>query len=255
MIDPDPLCVRPKLGRLLIVDDEANVMKALCDSLNEQNYEASGFVAAAEALNALEKQEFDVLIADLQMSPLDGMGLLRQAQAVDPHLVVVVMTGHGTMETAVEAMKLGAFDVVQKPLLVRNLLPVLTRALEVRRLRQENVHLRETLGIYELSVAIGFTLDVDTILNKVMDAALQQMEGDEASILLPTSDGKGMYVAMARGARREQILNQRLEAGEGIAGWVARHHEPLILNGPVHDPRHPARPSAPRKSRRPSPCR
>jgi len=228
---------RPKMGRLLIVDDDAKIMTALSDTLGQQGHESVGFTSAAEALEALQRQDFDILLTDLQMPEMDGIALLKAALASDPHLVPIVMTGQGTIQTAVKAMQLGAFDYVEKPLKMRDLLPTLTRALEVRQLRRENLQLRETLGVYELSVAIGFTLDIDTILNKVMDAAIQQFGADEVSILLPTPEGKELYVAAARGARRELIQGQRIALDQGIAGWVACHQELVILNGKVQDNR------------------
>lgn len=237
MQNPEPADSRLKLGRLLVVDDETRIMAALCNTLTEHGYETAGVASAAEALDTLKREEFDVLLTDMQMPGMDGLALLREAQALDPYLVAIMMTGHGTIETAVEAMKLGAFDYVQKPPRLHGLLPMLTRALETRRLRKENLQLRETLGIYELCMAVSVTLDTGAILNKIMDAALQQLDADEASILLPRSDGNELYVAACRGARSEQILNQRIALGDGIAGQVARNQAPLILNGPVTDPR------------------
>lgn len=243
MSSPEPVTPPAKMGRLLVVDNDARLMTALCDALGQHGYEAVGFTIAAEALETLRTQEFDLLLTDLNMPQMDGIALLAAAFAVDPHLVSIVMTGHGTIQTAVQAIKHGAFDYVEKPLAMRDLLPTLARALEVRQLRRENLQLRETLGIYELSVTIGFTLDLDTILDKVMDAALLQCEANEVSILLSTPDGKDLQVAAARGPRREELLGRQIAVGENIAGWVASHHEPLILNGPVHDLRFaPVRP-------------
>ena len=86
---------------------------------------------------------YDVLLSDLMMPGTDGIQLFRQALEVDPLLVGVIMTGQGTIQTAVEAMKAGAFDYVLKPFRMQNVLPVLDRAMEVRRLRVENLRLRQ----------------------------------------------------------------------------------------------------------------
>jgi signal transduction histidine kinase len=109
--------------------------------------------------------------------------------------------------------------------------------MDVRRLRMENVQLRETTAIYELSLAVSFTLDVSTILNKVADAALEQCQADETSIMPLTEDRKALYVAVACGLDRRHILGTRVPADQGIAGWVARSREPLLLQGQVSDPR------------------
>src|SRR3972149_6623843 len=105
----------PKLGRLLIVDDEVELMTVLGSMLRKQGYEVMGFASGTEALEALRERQFDLLLADLMMPELDGIELLRAGLGIDPHLVGVIMTGQGTVQTAVEAMKVGAFDYLLKP--------------------------------------------------------------------------------------------------------------------------------------------
>ncbi|MCS7022529.1 MAG: sigma-54 dependent transcriptional regulator [Gemmataceae bacterium] len=132
-------------GRLLIVDDEVELMRALCDSLGEQGYVTHGLPGPQQALELLRDGEFDILLTDLMMPKLDGIQLLKQALTYDPHLVGIIMTGQGTIPTAVEAMKSGAFDYILKPFRLQHILPVLERAMEVRRLRLENQRLRRYL--------------------------------------------------------------------------------------------------------------
>ena len=95
--------------------------------------------SGAEGLKALEKQDFDLLLSDLMMPGMDGIQVLRKALEIDPNLVGIIMTGQGTIPTAVEAMKVGAFDYVLKPFNLQTMLPILARAMDVRRLRTENV--------------------------------------------------------------------------------------------------------------------
>ena len=130
-------------GRLLIVDDEVELMTALRESLTDHGYEVVGVTSGQDALRAQGERPCDLLLTDLMMPEMDGIQLLRQALVVDPNLVGIIMTGQGTIQTAVEAMKLGAFDYVLKPFKLQTMLPILTRAMEVRRLRLENVRLRQ----------------------------------------------------------------------------------------------------------------
>ncbi len=134
---------KPTLGRLLVVDDEVQLTNALCETLAEQGYDVTGATSTRDGLKALESGNFDVLLSDLMMTGTDGIQLLREALAADPLLVGIIMTGQGTVQTAVEAMKVGAFDYVLKPFKLQAMLPVLARAMQVRRLRMENVRLRE----------------------------------------------------------------------------------------------------------------
>jgi len=128
-------------AKLLIVDDEAAQMKALCRTLEDNGYAPTGFTSAKAALTALREQKFELLLTDLKMPEMDGIALLRAALETDPDLVGIMMTGHGTIDTAVEAMKTGALDYILKPFKLSAILPVLARALTVRRLRLQNAEL------------------------------------------------------------------------------------------------------------------
>ncbi|MBE0546708.1 MAG: response regulator [Rubrivivax sp.] len=225
------------LARLLIVDDETASMKALCDTLRLQGYETTGFTSGKDALSALQETRFDVLLTDLMMPAMDGVGLLTAALKMDPQLVGVLMTGAGTIETAVHAMKAGALDYVLKPIRLGAILPILARAVIVRRLRLENLELRDTVAIHELNQAIAHTLDPNVLLDKIADAALAQFEADEVSIMLVDETGGFLYVATVRGPQRSSLLGTRVAIGEGIAGWVAAQREPLLLDGQGMHPR------------------
>lgn len=136
----------PTSQPILIVDDEAPHLKALCDTLNAHGYAATGFTSARAALAALrKKQPFDLLLTDLMMPEMDGIALLRSAQEIDPLIIGVLMTGHGTIDTAVAAMKQGAVDYIAKPFKMSTVLPVISRALTARRLRLENEKLQQNL--------------------------------------------------------------------------------------------------------------
>jgi signal transduction histidine kinase len=136
----------PGAGQLLIVDDEAAQARALARTLKTEGYAPTEVHSAAEALSQLREHRFDVLITDLMMPDLDGIALLRAAQTIDENLVGVVMTGHGTIDTAVAAMKSGALDYILKPFNLTTILPIVSRALTVRRLRLENAALLQRVA-------------------------------------------------------------------------------------------------------------
>lgn len=130
-------------GRLLIVDDEAAQMKALCDTLEMEGYLTSGYSSARQALASLREGEVDMLLTDLMMPEMDGISLLNAARKIDSNLAGVVMTGHGSVDTAVKAMQDGALDYILKPFNLTNVLSVISRALDVRRLRLDNAAMRD----------------------------------------------------------------------------------------------------------------
>lgn len=134
--------------RLLVVDDEAALMQALCNTLQQQGYRSTGCCSAAEALERLKRERFDLLLTDLMMPVTDGLALARAALVHDPAMVVVMMTGQGSIPTAVQAMQSGVLDYVLKPFKLGTMLPVLQRALAMGALRRENAALQESLATH-----------------------------------------------------------------------------------------------------------
>jgi two-component system sensor histidine kinase/response regulator len=120
-------------------------MKALCNTLKDHDYETVGFSSATAALAELDHTEFDLILTDLMMPEMDGIALLQAAFKRSPDLVGIIMTGEGAISTAVEAMKTGALDYILKPFKLSVILPVLARALSVRRLRLENAALEKRI--------------------------------------------------------------------------------------------------------------
>ncbi len=129
-------------GRILIVEDEEEWADRLLETVVEQGYETLVVANPDDALRRLREHDFDLLLISFMVPETDGVSVIARAIEIDPHLVIVVMSGQTTVEAAVDAMKAGAFDYILKPLNLTFLLTVLTRGMEVRRLRLENVHLQ-----------------------------------------------------------------------------------------------------------------
>ena len=222
-------------ARLLIVDDEEALMTALCNTLKVEGYAVTGFTSARAALAQLRERQFELLLTDLMMPEMDGIALLHAAQAIDPDLVGIVMTGHGTIDTAVEALRGGALDYVLKPFRLSNLLPVLTRALETRRLRTENIQLREAVSIYELSRAITHGLAHDEVLQRTVAAAAQQSDADAVCILVPNEEGSELRVGGEWGSNSHWQRGP-IPLDATIVRWVSIARAQLSAWDGSHDP-------------------
>lgn len=132
---------------ILVVDDDEDILELIERHLSNKGYEVLTAYDGEQALPLLEKVKFDLVITDLKMPRMDGMELLRRVKEKDPNIEVVILTGHGTMDSVVEALRDGgAFDYLQKPLHnIKQLSFVTNKALERKRLRLENQKLVETL--------------------------------------------------------------------------------------------------------------
>lgn len=124
------------MAHILIVDDEAGIREFLADALEADGHETTTAEDGYAALKLLNERAFDLMITDLRMpGAVDGMDLVRKARSEQPEMEVIVLTAYGTVDTAVEAMKLGAFDYLQKPIASpAELRMIVARALERRRL-------------------------------------------------------------------------------------------------------------------------
>ena len=131
--------------RILVVDDEVNHVRALCDTLRTQGYDMAGCCSAEEALTALRESRFELLLTDLVLPGTDGIGLVQAARLIDPDLACIIMTGEGSIASAVQAMKVGALDYILKPCKLSAMVPVLARALETRQLRIDKASLERQL--------------------------------------------------------------------------------------------------------------
>jgi sigma-B regulation protein RsbU (phosphoserine phosphatase) len=133
---------------VLLVDDEKMVVDMLTQVLPTMGFRVTAADSAREALALLSRDsaQFDVLVTDLRMPGMDGLALIRRANAVDPDLPKIILTGYGTLEEVVEALRLGAHDFLTKPVTERHrLTTALIRAADLRRLRRENVRQREAI--------------------------------------------------------------------------------------------------------------
>jgi two-component system response regulator AtoC len=190
-------------ARLLIVDDEAELRAALCEALADEGYETVGAASGEEGLTALQRADFDLLLSDLMMPGMDGITLLRRAREADAHLVGIIMTGQGTIPTAVEAMKAGAFDYILKPFRMQNILPVLERALEVRRLRVENVRLRRFVERLTFESERFRIVGSTPAIRKVV-SMIEKVAGTDSTVLVrgPSGTGKELVARAIHGNSR-----------------------------------------------------
>jgi DNA-binding NtrC family response regulator len=180
----------PQLGRLLVVDDEVELMAALRETLGDQGYEVVGVTSGLDALQALHDKPCDILLTDLMMPEMDGIQLLRKALEIDPNLVGIIMTGQGTIQTAVEAMKLGAFDYVLKPFKLQAMLPILSRAMEVRRLRMENVRLRQWVAQLSFESPRYQLVGSSPAMKRIV-ALIEKVAPSDATVLVRGASGTG----------------------------------------------------------------
>ena len=133
-------------GRVIIIDDDPVGLETLAEGLEEEGYKAFPAADAEQGLRILaEKADIDVVLTDLKMPKIDGIEVLRRVKGFDDALPVVLITAYASVETAIESMKLGAYDYVMKPIDLRRVSLVVEKAVANRALTKENTELRRRL--------------------------------------------------------------------------------------------------------------
>jgi DNA-binding NtrC family response regulator len=176
-----------KSGRILVIDDEVDMLENCARLLSRQGYEVITEAESPKAPAHFEQERPDLVLTDLRMPGLDGLGVLRAIRAIDPTAVVILITAYATIETAVEAVKEGAFDYLSKPFSADQLKVCIDRALEQRRLREENRRLLEQLTErYRFDNIIGRSLPMAQVFETVKKVAKS-----DANILILGETGTG----------------------------------------------------------------
>jgi len=181
----------PETPRILVVDDEKVIREILADFLNMEGYVVHTVEDGVEAMKELHRRSYNLVISDLKMPNMGGLELIQKITEESLPVLTVIMTGFGTVETAIEAMKKGAYDYILKPFKVEEVIHVVQRGLEKQRLSAENLRLKEALSLYKVSEAIQASLSLEEVLATVGETALNEIHGDLVSTWL--DDGEGGY--------------------------------------------------------------
>ncbi|HUA58338.1 MAG TPA: sigma-54 dependent transcriptional regulator [Verrucomicrobiae bacterium] len=177
-------------GRILIVDDEMVVRDSLGKWFSSEGYTARPVASAREALEVVAGAEFDIALLDIKMPGMDGMELQTRLKGADPELTIVMMTGYASVDTAVQALKMGAYDYITKPVDPDELSHLVSNALEHKRARREVVRLRENL---KESTPSNELIGRSPAMKKVMEL-IEMVAPSDATVLITGESGTGKEV-------------------------------------------------------------
>lgn len=184
--------------RILVVDDEPGIRQALGQLLEYEGFEVKTAAGGSEALTLYERFRPQLVFLDVKMAGLDGLEVLKRLRLVDPSATVVMISGHATIQTAVEATQLGAYDILEKPLDTDRVLVLLRNAFATRRLTEENAELRATIeSRYEI---VGRSVGIRSLLERI-----EKVAATPARVLITGENGTGKELvarAIHRGSLR-----------------------------------------------------
>ena len=174
-------------GRILIVDDEEIAVRNLSLVMSREGYAVTTALTGSAGLALIESQPFDLLLTDLRMEQVDGMALLKASRKLHPDAEVIVITGYATTETAVAAMKQGAFHYITKPFHLDEVREVVAEAMDKVRLRRENQRLREEIASYRGKPRF---VTQDAATQRLLDLA-RQVAPTDCNVLVTGESGTG----------------------------------------------------------------
>jgi DNA-binding NtrC family response regulator len=180
-------------GRVLVAEDEPILRITISDALVQEGWEVSVAEDGEAALRLFEKNAHDVVLADLLMPRMDGVELLRRVKALQPSTAVVIITAHATVDTAVEAMRSGAADVITKPFSISQLLLRLENVCSLRQLKEQNVRLQEQL---ERRFSFGKIVGKSKPMQEVYEL-IRLVAASDASVLVQGESGTGKEMVAA----------------------------------------------------------
>lgn len=192
-------------GSILVAEDEAAVRESLADLLRDESYQVTTAVDGAAAISALDTSEFDLVLSDVRMPGADGLAVLRHSREVAPQTLVLLMTAHATVDSAVEALRRGAQDYLLKPIMLEDVLHKINYLLEHRQLAWENQMLRNMADRkWDFDSLVGRSSAMREVMNLI-----RRVAPTPSTVLITGESGAGKEI-VARGIHHFSELRDRI---------------------------------------------
>ncbi len=213
-----------KKATILVIDDEEGLRTLLFSELKNAGFSVETACDGLDALQKIKPGKFQLVITDMNMPHLNGLEAIRKIREIDPDVEIIMMTGYATVETAVTAMKEGAYDFIQKPFNLDEILLLVHRSLEKN-------ELKTMMAVYKASRSIFESVQLDSLLSLVANLSLDVLKADDVSIMTWDKDNKlGVAASSGSGLDNQQEENLTMAIGENILKKTGPWKEPLLLN-------------------------
>ena len=238
--------------RLLVVDDESTIVHVLSHLLTQEGYEVATAGSAEAALACLVGPPFALAMLDIVLPGMNGLALIERIKQHDADTEVVMMTSHASAQTAIDALRHGAYDYLHKPFELDDVIAVAARAIEKRRLTRQNRQLLEDQlrqneelraavkrlrSLNAAGIGMSGMASLEELLDFFVALVEEELDAQRVSLMLVDESGSELVIASARGLESEVVLNTRVPLGVGVAGRVAQSGHPLFSSTDSEDAR------------------
>ena len=216
--------------RILVVDDD-RFSRTFCRQIleEEDDIEVLDSASVDEGMEVIRNDEIDLVITDLVMPEKSGLDLVETLKLEKPELSVILITGHGTVESAVKAMKMGAMDYIRKPLSPGEFKIVVRRALEKVRLTEENLELKKSIKLYNMSTRISKTIEIEELYQVIFDLMMQETGATRGFLYVVDQEHGDSNIVVSDGF--DPDLNEDVEKRmfARFESELSQLDEPLVL--------------------------
>jgi two-component system NtrC family sensor kinase len=239
-------------SRILVVDDEERLGRSLESLLTKAGYAVQTALDGKEALRLYAETSFDLVISDIRLPGMDGIQLLQEIRKQTPDAMVILMTAYASLDTALAAINMGAYDYLMKPIEFTQLKLATKRALEKHELeiarqrlmdelqdtnKQLNRRVAEVDALYQAGILLSQSHDLNKLLTKIIAVALDVIGATVGSLMLLDVDKGELTISAAVGVSEEVKRNTSVKLGNSIAGYVAQSGEALLITDILTDQR------------------
>jgi CheY-like chemotaxis protein len=220
--------------KILALDDEKVVLESVSRILEDQGYDVATHSNGHNALEAVRAGKFDLFITDLKMPDMDGLKAIKEVKSIDPHIPVVVITAHSTVETAREALKLGASDYIKKPFTPDALVEVVGKIILHEDRKQAQEYRKEAFE--EVKKAVATSLSLRETLDEIVKGVVKTFRVKGATVSLLDKEKKFLRVGAYHGLSHEYVAKGPLDSSSSIGEMLLRS-EPVLVPDATHDSR------------------
>ena len=201
-------------AKILVIDDEQIVHESCNRILTEEGYEVKNALTGQEGFKKIEDEPFDLVITDLKMPGISGMEALKKIKKDNPNIGIIMVTGYSTAETAVEAMKLGAFDYLPKPFTPDELISVINKAVEKKKVLIETMHLESAYR--DATKAISSSLNINEVLELIVKSVVNLLKVKGCGVNLLDDTREKLKTRVAFGLSENYLAKGPLDADKSV---------------------------------------
>jgi putative nucleotidyltransferase with HDIG domain len=220
--------------KILIVDDEEMIRDLCYHILTAEGYQVTTASNGTEAYEELSRNDMDMLVTDIKMPGMDGLELFERVKQLNQDIVTIFITGHGTLDTAIESLMRGVDGFVLKPFTQEELLGAVERAITRSRLQKENIRLKALIPLFEISKLLVTEIDLANLFKIITEVLVQEFSVDRVSLMLVDETSGDLLIRASHGLPTDTAMKARRKTGEGVAGLVLKNKKPLIITAGKH---------------------